>query len=147
MKTCETIQNDFIAFIENRLNDGTKVQIRNHIAKCSSCAGFMAELQLSFQIIDEQKYIDMSDSFFENIEKRIGKDQQRNDKPKISHYFLQSFSYAAVVAIGLFAGSLIIDLLTKNDMPAKNPITSDELYWNDLDQEPIESFLMSEKLF
>ncbi|MEA3445093.1 MAG: zf-HC2 domain-containing protein [Bacteroidota bacterium] len=147
MNICETIQNDFIPYLEKSLATESVERIEEHLANCSECAGFMAELQLSFRSIADEKYVEEPASFLEGIENKIANQQSQNKKPRIKHYLLQSLSYAAVIVIGLFAGSLIVGSITKNDIPAGQSITSSDFYWNDLEQEPIESFLMNEILF
>jgi len=143
MNICETIQNDFIPYIEENLDEIRMMKIDEHLATCIECSGFMDELQLSFQLIDEEKFTQVHDSFLAGIEERIA----GTNKQDFGKYLRQWLNYAAVIAIGLFAGYLISNSLIKNFIPAKQQISSDDFYWNDLDQEPIESFLMNENLF
>ena len=147
MNTCETIQNDFIPYLEKDLAKEAGRKIEEHLANCSECAGFMAELQLSFQMIENDKFVEVPDLFFEGIENKITDRQRLDKKPRIGHYLLQSLSYAAVIAIGLFAGNMIVDVVTQRNIPAAQTISSIDLYWNDLEQEPIESFLINEILY
>ncbi len=147
MNICQNIQNSLIPYLENELDSETEIQIENHISECSECAGFLSELQLSFDIIDEQKIIDVPNSFLESIENKIAEQENYNKPRTINHYLTQVFSYAAVIAIGLFAGNFIINTITNDFQPVSQSVSNENLYWNDLAQEPIESFLLSENLF
>lgn len=143
MNDCETIQSDFIPYIEESLDEQRMSGIDKHLATCSECAGFMAELQLTFQLIDGEKFTLVHDSFLAEIEEKVA----GANRPGIGVHFMKWLSYAAVIAVGLFAGYLISSSLTKNFIPVQQQISSDDFYWNDLDQEPIESFFINENLF
>ncbi|MCF8373231.1 MAG: hypothetical protein K9H64_16550 [Bacteroidales bacterium] len=143
MNSCENIQNDFIPYIEENLSESRMMKIDGHLATCSECAGIMAELQLSFQLIEDEKFTQVHDSFLAGIEDKIAGENRRG----IRIHFMKWLSYAAVIAIGLFAGYLISNSLTRNFIPVQQQISSDDFYWNDLEQEPIESFFMNENLF
>lgn len=143
MNNCKTIQNDFIPYLVENLDENKMRKIDKHLTTCSVCAGFMAELHLSFQLIEEEKFTQVDNLFFIEIENRLAPPT----KPNIKIGSMQWLGYAAAFAIGLFAGSFIVDSLTTNLGPVQQQISSDDFYWNDLDQEPIESFFINQNLF
>jgi hypothetical protein len=143
MNSCENIQIDFIRYIEENLSESRMMKIDGHLATCSECAGFMAELQLSFQLIDDEKFTRVHGSFLSGIEAKIS----ASNRPGVRNLVTRWLSYAAVIAIGLFAGNVIVHSVTKNFSPLQEQFTGDDFYWDDLAQEPIESFLINENLF
>ena len=143
MENCKTIQNDFISYSEGELDSERNAQVKLHLAECEECAGLMKHLNKSFQHINFERFEVVSESFYMGLEEKINQ-----KKPtRIKSLMYQWMSYAAVIAIGLLAGNTIVGKLTNKLDPIKPSISSDEFYWNEMAQEPIESFLMNENLY
>ena len=147
MKNCYSIQKEFIPYLEKSLEANQMEQIEEHLSNCSECAGFMVELKLTFQLIDDESFAEIPVSFLEGIENKITIQNQTKTKSRFKQYFLQVLSYAAVIALGLFSGNLIVNTIVNNNISIENSIVSDDFYLNDLNNEPIELFLINEIQF
>lgn len=144
MIDCENIQKSFIPFIEGTLDANKTSRVEAHLSTCDECAGFFSVLEESFQAIEEEKFVDIEPSFLKSIEDKIDTKSTNRTSIMISRWL----SYAAVIALSLFAGNAIVSVLSLSTQQPQQSDLIKEFLWDDLEQEPIESFLLTnEDLF
>ena len=142
MKSCEGVQNNLIFYIEDEIHFPGGEAINDHLLSCSDCKLLYNEIKATFEIIETEKKLLPSYSFSENILQNIFNDKEQ---PKgLSYTLKQILAYAAVIAMGIFIGTLTGNMLDSKSNQDNDQLSQDVLYWNDFQQEPIESFLVTD---
>ena len=142
---CEQINNKLIFFIEKSLPDAEMQEINSHIDNCNDCKKLTIQLESSLNVIEEEKKVVVNPFIHTGILQKI---KNRREQPSFANIFMLKramqpvfYSMILVVGIGLGItfGNMAIDNANKN--LANNDF--DEIFFNDLDQEPIEAFLLN----
>ena len=142
MINCDNIQNDLIFYIEGELPEDKKHAVEEHFRSCNHCNHLYDELRKTLIIIDHEKQIEPSKNFYETLTDKIN--QEEKPIRSLTYTLKQVLAYAAVIAIGIFIGSLTGVVLDNSSSQELSQNTQESIYWNDFMQEPIESFLVSE---
>ncbi|QIA06783.1 anti-sigma factor family protein [Draconibacterium halophilum] len=140
---CNKVHNKLIFFLEKELPVSEMEQVQKHLDECSECALFAAEMKNTLSILDSDKVRDENPFFFTRVKARLENqaEEQLSARPVLTKV-LQPVAFSIILLLGIYGG-FKLGQAPKTDF-ADNSLSEQEMvpYWNELDAEPIESFLM-----
>lgn len=140
---CKTIHNKIIFFVEGSLPTNKSILIEEHLQECKECLAFAEELKKSLAIIQTEK-IKESDPFFYTRLKARMVNQLEKGTSKIPYFirFLQPVAFSLLLMVGIYSGIKIGKTPQSNSAEMVSEIEMIP-FLNEMDGEPIESFLMN----
>ena len=142
---CNTVKHKLIFYLDGELPLDEANEVQNHLEQCDDCSFYFSELSKSLSIIETGKIKETDAAFYSKLSSRLHELENNNTAFSFKEKFMQVLAYAAVIAIGIFIG-LFTESKINNISESKNQETLEQLIvWNDFMQEPIESFLLTEK--
>lgn len=140
---CKNVHNKLIFFLEMELPVSEMEQVQKHLDECSECARFAAEMKNTLQILDNDKVNDENPFFYTRVKERLSK--QAEEQPAVRPVLvriLQPVAFSILLLLGVYGGFKLGQAPNANI--AGSGFTEQEVipYWNELEAEPIEAFLM-----
>ncbi len=140
---CNKVHNKLIFFLEKELPVSEMVQVQKHLDECSECALFAEEMKNTLSILDSDKVTDENPFFFTRVKARLEKqaEEQPVARPVLVG-ILQPVAFSIILLLGIYGGFKLGQ--APKVTTADTSLTEQEMvpYWNELQAEPIESFLM-----
>ena len=141
---CQIVHKKLIFFLENELS-GTEMQaIREHLDSCPDCALFASEMEKTFSILASEKNPEINPFFYTRVraklENQMETERQVSRRPVLVR-ILQPVAFSILLLLGIYAG---IKLGNTGAANSGTKVAEQEMipYWNALDDEPIETFLL-----
>nr|WP_319572773.1 zf-HC2 domain-containing protein [uncultured Draconibacterium sp.] len=143
MMKCNTVHNKLIFFLEKELPVSEMEQVQQHLDECSECALFAAEMKNTLQILDSDKVTDENPFFYTRVKARLEKqDEKQPEARPVLVRILQPVAFSIILLLGIYGGFKLgqVPKVTTAD----TGLSEKEMvpYWNEMEDEPIESFLM-----
>ncbi len=140
---CNTVHKKLIFFLEKELPVLEMEQVQKHLNECSDCALFAEEMKNTLSILETDKVTDENPFFFTRVNARLEK--QAGEQPvarPVLVRVLQPVAFSIILLLGIYGGFKLGE--TPKVEFAQSTLTEEEMvpYWNEMDAEPIEAFLM-----
>jgi predicted anti-sigma-YlaC factor YlaD len=139
---CKNCRNDLIGFIQGALPKRMEVQIREHLNGCEECRSFADYLRSTLNVIQAEREIAPDPFLATRIEGFLSKSaaapRRLSFLPKLIPTLTFSIFILAGIAGGVGLGRVLTPVRENQNFPAQQMIS----LVDDLQQEPIESFLM-----
>jgi anti-sigma factor RsiW len=142
---CNTIHKKLIFFLEGDLPVREADEIYEHLARCEKCAAFAEDMKKTLSIIKLEKSPEVNPFFYTRLKARMEKEKEKVLQPAefpLWEKVLQPAIFSLLLLAGIYTGIRI-------GRPANGELTSHhsaerELvpYLNEMEAEPIETFLM-----
>lgn len=140
---CNKVHNKLIFFLEKELPVSEMEQVQKHLDECSECALFAAEMKNTLSILDSDKVTDENPFFYTRVKARLENqtEVQLSVRPVLAR-ILQPVAFSIILLLGIYGG-FKLGQAPITDF-ADNSLSEQEMvpFWNELETEPIESFLM-----
>jgi len=140
---CKAVHKKLIFFLDKELPVSEMEQVQKHLDECSDCALFAEEMKNTLSILESDKVTDENPFFFTRVKARLeeAKSKQLITRP-IFIRVLQPVAFSIILLLGIYGGFKLGETPKVN--LAESTLTEEEMipYWNDMDAEPIEAFLM-----
>ena len=140
---CKNVHSKLIFFLEKELPDSEMKQVQQHLDECSECALFAAEMKNTLQILDSDKVTDENPFFFTRVKARLEKQEEEQpvSRPVLVRV-LQPVAFSIILLLGIYGGFKLGE--SPDATVADSQLSEQEMvpFWNELEAEPIESFLM-----
>ncbi len=142
---CRNIHKKLIFFLEGELSEPEAQKVAQHLTECSDCAAFAREMEKSLHVIIKERSPEVNPFFFTRIKARMEKETEIQRSPYlvlIWNRVLQPIVFSLILLSGIYVGIRIGQPTTYQ---FENPVYANtELipFLNEMDAEPIESFLM-----
>lgn len=140
---CKNVHSKLIFFLEKELPDSEMKQVQQHLDECSECALFAAEMKNTLSILDSDKVTDENPFFFTRVKARLEKQEEEQpvSRPVLVR-ILQPVAFSIILLLGIYGGFKLGE--TPNATGADSQLSEQEMvpFWNELEAEPIETFLM-----
>ncbi len=141
---CKNVHSKLIFFLEKELAPAEMQAVQEHLDSCPDCALFAEEMKKTLSILEADKVTDINPFFHTRVKAKI---ENQVAQPQVVTRsalirVLQPVAFSILLLIGIYAG---IKLGASGSSQTSNEVfAQQELipYWNELDGEPIESFLM-----
>ncbi len=140
---CNKVHSKLIFFLEKELPVSEMEQVRKHLDECSECALFAAEMENTLRILESDKVTDENPFFFTRVKARLEKQSQEVPVARpVLVRILQPVAFSIILLLGIYGGFKLGQ--APKMTTADSNLSEQEMvpYWNELDAEPIESFLM-----
>lgn len=140
---CNKVHNKLIFFLGKELPVSEMEQVQKHLDECSECALFAAEMKNTLSILDSDKVTDENPFFYTRVKARLENqtEVQLSVRPVLAR-ILQPVAFSIILLLGIYGG-FKLGQAPITDF-ADNSLSEQEMvpFWNELETEPIESFLM-----
>ncbi|WP_321369067.1 zf-HC2 domain-containing protein [uncultured Draconibacterium sp.] len=140
---CNKVHNKLIFFLGKELPVSEMEQVQKHLDECSECALFAAEMKNTLSILDSDKVTDENPFFYTRVKARLENQTEVQLSVRlVLARILQPVAFSIILLLGIYGG-FKLGQAPINDF-ADNSLSEQEMvpYWNELETEPIESFLM-----
>jgi len=138
---CQLCQNEFDAYREGTLPDGTRIQVEKHLKSCSVCFESFQLLTLANEVMDAESKVQSNPflvtrimSGIEEMEQKSGSYQHISAYQKVLRPILISASLAAAIFVGVVVGSLYLSTESNQRIPVELS------YMNDAALESVDLF-------
>lgn len=142
---CKTLHSKLIFFLEKELEQAEMQAIQEHLNSCTDCAHFAEEMKKTLGVIESDKVTEVNPFFYTRVKARLENQtvQQTVAAQSILIRILQPVAFSIILLFGIYAGIKVGDTSVKTN-GNETLVLQDDLipYWNELDSEPIETFLM-----
>lgn len=139
---CKNCRTDLIGFIQGTLPKGLEVRIGEHLNGCAECRSFAGYLRETLHVIRSEREISPDPFLATRIEGIISNSTAAPLRLSFLPKLIPALTFSIFILAGIAGGIGLGSLLT---LPSDNTnIAAQEMSFlvNDLQQEPIESFLM-----
>lgn len=142
---CKTLHKKLIFFLDGELPEKETQEIRIHLNECADCAAFAEEMKKTLGIIQVEKSPEVNPFFYTRLKARMENEEAR-EKQRVGfpiwERVLQPAFFSLLLLAGIYTGIKIGQPAT-ND-PGQNKFAETELvpFLNEMEAEPIETFLM-----
>jgi len=141
---CKTIHKKLIFYLDGELPSQEMEEIKTHLSECRDCALFAEELKKMQEILTAEKSIEPNPFFYTRLKTKMEAAELANQTQTwqaVWVKFLQPALFSILLLAGVYFGSKIgkpeplnvaVAAYSEENIP----------YLNEMDSEPIESFLM-----
>jgi anti-sigma factor RsiW len=142
---CKRIHKKLIFFLEGDLTGREAEEVSAHLLRCDECAAFAEEMRKTLGMVELEKSPVVTPFFYTRLKARLEREEAEALRPagfSVWERILQPAIFSLLLLIGIYAG-IKIGQPTSADLNSFY-LADTELvpYLNELDAEPIESFLM-----
>lgn len=141
---CQIVQKKLIFFLEKELSGAEMKAVQEHLDICPNCVLFAQEMKTALSILDTDRIPEITPFFYTRVKAKL--ENQLEAENQVVHRpllvrVLQPVAFSIILLFGVYGG---IRLGNTSSSKSVNVIAEQELipYWNDLDTEPIEIFLL-----
>jgi anti-sigma factor RsiW len=141
---CKTLHNKLIFYLEGDLPGKEAEQVRHHLSECPDCSAFAEEMKKTFRVLETEKSPEVNPFFFTRIKAKMESEAElspANKRNPVLAHVIQPALFSLLLLTGIFAGIKIGENV-QNQMVASSEKEQVIPYLNEMEAEPIESFLM-----
>jgi len=139
---CKNCRNDLYGLIRGTLSKPEEIRVREHLDGCVQCRSFADYLQNTLDIITIEKNIVPDPFLSTRIEGLLASPSSNRLRAGVEVRLLSGLIFSILILIGIASGIGLGTLLSSNAKTAPTSNDGIDLMMNDLQQEPIETFLM-----
>lgn len=140
---CKNCRTDLIGFIQGTLSTGLEVRIREHLNGCTECRSFADYLRATLNVIQTEREIAPDPFLATRMEGILSNPAVSRQRLSFLPKLIPALTFSIFILAGIAGGIGLGSLLTP--APDNLNIAAQQMSFlvDDLQQEPIESFLMS----
>lgn len=142
---CKTLHKKLIFFLEGELSDNEAQEIKVHLNECAGCAAFAEDLKKTLGIIQAEKSPEVNPFFYTRLKARLENQAKKAAKPAgfpVWEKVLQPAFFSLLLLAGIYTGIKIGQPANTESNQAIFAETELVPFLNEMDAEPIETFLM-----
>lgn len=142
---CKTAHKNLIFFLEKELPVSEMSRVQQHLDTCSECALFASEMKKTLGILETEKVVEVNPYFYTRVKTKLENQESKENavfgRPVLLR-FLQPVAFSALLILGVYGGIKMGD--TGSTRQVTSTLAEQDVipYWNELDAEPIENFLL-----
>jgi hypothetical protein len=142
---CKTIHKNLIFFLEKELPVSEMKAIQTHLNTCSECALFAEEMRKTLGILESEKVTEVNPYFYTRVKAKLENQEAKKNvvlgRPVLAR-ILQPITFSILLLLGVYGGIKMGD--TGSTPQVTSTLAEQDMipYWNALDAEPIENFLL-----
>jgi Putative zinc-finger len=138
---CKTVHNKLIFFLEKELPVAEMQAVQEHLNSCTACSLFAEDLKKTLSILESDKTPELNPFFYTRVKMRLEQTQNALRTRPVVVRVLQPVAFSIILVLGIYAG---IKLGNTRPNSGNHLSVEQEMipYWDALDAEPIENFLM-----
>jgi anti-sigma factor RsiW len=142
---CKTVHTNLIFFLEKELPASEMKQVQEHLDTCPDCALFAEEMKKTLSILETEKATENNPFLYTRIKAKL-ENQEEGKSIQVSRPILvrvlQPVAFSIILLLGIYGGIKIGN--TGSTVQETAVLADQEMipFWNGMDSEPIESFLL-----
>lgn len=142
---CKTLHKKLIFFLEGDFPENEVNEMKAHLAECDACAAFAEEMKKTLGVIQTEKSPEVNPFFYTRLKARM-ENEEFQEKQRIGfpvwEKVLQPAFFSLLLLAGIYSGIKIGQ--PANTGANQNIFAETEVVplLNEMDAEPIETFLM-----
>lgn len=142
---CKTIHNKLIFYLEGDLPEKEMEQVRVHLNECPDCVAFVSELKQTMGVLEAEKSPAVNPFFYTRLKAKM-ETQNESFESKAANPFLvrmlQPVLFSLLLLAGIYSG-IKMGQKAEDQFYATNSAEEQMVpYLNEMEAEPIETFLM-----
>lgn len=141
---CKAVHSKLIFFLERELPEPEMKAVQEHLAACPECALFAEEMKKTLSILETEKVSEVNPYFYTRLKAKL--DRQSEIQPSgirssVLARVLQPVAFSIILILGIYGG---VKMGATGAKTASTFTAEQEMvpYLNDMDVEPLETFLM-----
>ena len=142
---CRIIHKKLIFFLEGDLTKKEAEEISAHLAQCSECAAFAEDMKKTLSIVEIEKFPEVNPFFYTRLKARLEKETEAVYRPAgfpLWEKVLQPALFSLLLVAGIYTG-IKIGQPVNDDLSTVSYAESELIpYLNEMEAEPLETFLM-----
>jgi len=142
---CNSIHKKLIFFLDGDLTVKEAEEVSAHLAQCGKCAAFAEDMKRTLGIVELEKSPEVNPFFYTRLKARIDKEKENIIRPAGSPMWekvLQPAIFSLLLLAGIYTGIKIGQPATRELTSLYSAETELVPYLNEMEAEPIETFLM-----
>jgi len=115
---CHSVQIKLSSYQDGELDLKEQEQVKSHLLNCQSCSEQFAELERTWQTLEELKEVHPDPWFYSQLVRKIREPRERSLFPRIQRVFpiLRTPAIASILlAIGMLTGAYLGNILARCD--------------------------------
>lgn len=138
---CKEINEMLIFYADNSLPEEKSSEIEHHLSQCRECSSFLGFLKDSLGHINKEKEFE-SDTFLYSRIISLKTSRTNHSGSRVISV-LPRLAAAAVIAAAIAGGALIGRLYSSSPADLNTLMSEETKLFDDIKQEPLESFLLT----
>ena len=145
---CKEVNKNLIFYVEGELQPEKEMELQEHLKDCHDCNILFLNLKETMATIAQEKSILPNPFLYTRLQEKISNLEESRKifvfKPEFIK-ILQSVTLSLLLVLGVVFGISMGNSIQYQTPGQSMVYQSDEFYLNDLQQETIESFLLTEE--
>jgi len=145
---CKEVNKNLIFYVEGELQPEKETELQEHLKDCHDCNVLFLNLKETLAIITQEKAAKPNPFLFTRIQEEINNLEEPRKVFVLNSNFikiLQPVTLSLLLVLGVVFGISMGNSIQYQTPGQSMVYQSDEFYLNDLQQETIESFLLTEE--
>lgn len=142
---CKQHYNKLIFYLEGNLPKDEMDFVKKHLSECPDCAAFADEMRKIFAVLEAEKSPEVNPFFYTRLKAKM-EAQAKSVEPEAANPYwrriLQPALFSLLLLIGIYSGIKIGQKAGEQLFAASSADEQVIPYLNEMDAEPIETFLM-----
>lgn len=140
---CKSLHKKLIFYIGKDLPDKEMLEVEAHLKVCADCAAFAGDMQKTLGVVQLEKPAPVSPYFYTRLKARLKAQQEETGGRFITwERILQPALFSLLLVAGIYTGFKVGS--QASERTSASVMTEMEIvpFFNELEAEPIETFLM-----
>jgi predicted anti-sigma-YlaC factor YlaD len=139
---CKILHNGLFLYAEGSLPSDRMKTVESHLEECEGCRRFIEYLQESLMVIEREKESDHNPFLSTRILAEL--ESVREIRPLFRRKWITAFAFVTLLIVAVIGGLNLGKLYSLTIIPHTNELQEEMSYIDDLEQEPIEMFFMTD---
>ncbi|HKK42914.1 MAG TPA: zf-HC2 domain-containing protein [Bacteroidales bacterium] len=137
---CRNYRTDILLYAEGLLDKEKSQALESHMKECSECRSFMTYVKASFKLIQSEKNAEPNPFLATRILNEM--DSRRQPVPPVKRW-VPAFAFVILLIAAVIGGINLGKLYSRTILSNTNELQEEMSYFDDLEQEQIETFFMT----
>jgi anti-sigma factor RsiW len=141
---CKNLHNKLIFYLEGDLPQKEMEQVNFHLSGCTECASFAEDMKKTLGIFEAEKSPEVNPFFYTRLKAKMEDEAESFEKVNspLLLRVLQPAIFSLLLLAGIYSGIKIGQRAEDSLYAANSPEEQVIPYLNEMEAEPIETFLM-----
>ncbi len=138
---CKIIHDDLFLYAERSLPSDRMKTVESHLEECEDCRRFIEYLKESLMVIEREKESDYNPFLGTRI---LAELESVRERSLFKRKWVTAFAFVTLLIVAIIGGINLGKLYSLTIIPHNNELQEEMSYIDDLEQEPIEIFFMTD---
>lgn len=145
---CKALHKKLIFYLDGDLSSGEMAQIKQHLDQCNQCAAFAKEMRKTLDVVQNEKPDGINPFFYTRLKAKMESQAVQSGRflhRPVLEKILQPALFSLLLFAGIYTGIKIGQPSPPEMLAASYPEDQFVPYLNEMEAEPIETFLMEQE--